>query len=67
MVTKIPSECGAHCSFPPSSVQTPTPLDVCLLGLMKSEVYKRKVDTLDELVTRILDDAAHIKKCEDQL
>ena len=34
---------------------------------MKSEVYKRKVDTRDELVARILDAAACIKKSEDQL
>ena len=34
---------------------------------MKSEVYKRKVDTRDELLARILDAAARIKKREDQL
>jgi hypothetical protein len=34
---------------------------------MKSEVYKRKVDTPDELLARILDAAASIKKREDQL
>jgi hypothetical protein len=34
---------------------------------MKSEVYKRKVDTQDKLPTCILDAAAHIKKCENQL
>jgi len=34
---------------------------------MKSEVYKRKVDTPDELVARILHAAACIKKREDQL
>jgi hypothetical protein len=34
---------------------------------MKSEVYKRKVDTRDELLARILDAAASIKKREDQL
>ena len=39
----------------------PTPLDVCLWGLMNSEVYERKVDILDKLVTRILDAAARIK------
>jgi hypothetical protein len=31
------------------------------------EVYKRKVDTPDELLARILDAAACIKKREDQL
>ena len=34
---------------------------------MKSEVFKRKVDTRDELLARILDAAALIKKREDQL
>jgi hypothetical protein len=44
-----------------------TPLDFCLWGWMKSEVYKRKVDTRDELLARILDAAAGINKSEDQL
>jgi hypothetical protein len=34
---------------------------------MKSEVYKRKVNIRDELLARVLDAAAYIKKCEDQL
>jgi hypothetical protein len=34
---------------------------------MKSEVYKRNVDTSDELLARILDAAACEKKREDQL
>jgi hypothetical protein len=34
---------------------------------MKSGVHKRKVDTRDELLARILDAAARIKKGEDQL
>ena len=34
---------------------------------MKSEVYKRNEDTRDELLARILDAAARIKKREDQL
>jgi len=34
---------------------------------MKSEVYKRKVDTRDELLARILDASAGIKNREDQL
>ena len=38
-----------------------TPLDFCLWVWMKSEVYKRNVDTRDELLSRILDDAAHIE------
>ena len=34
---------------------------------MKGGVYKRIVDERDELLSRILDAAAHIKKREDQL
>jgi len=34
---------------------------------MKSEVYKRKVDTPDELFSRYMDAAASMKTCEDQL
>ena len=36
--------------WPPRSPDL-TPLDVCLWGWMKSEVYKEKVNTRDELVT----------------
>jgi hypothetical protein len=43
------------------------PLDFCLRRLMKGEVYKRNMDTRDEMVARILDAAARIKKREDQL
>jgi len=43
-----------------------TPLEFCSWGWMKNEVYKRKVDTTDELLARILDAAGCIKKCEDQ-
>jgi len=43
----------------------PTPLDFCLWGWKKSEVYKRKEDTRDELLARILDIAASVKLCED--
>ena len=42
-------------------------LDFCLWGWMKREVYKRKVDTRDELLALILDAAGCIKKREDQL
>ena len=45
----------------------PTTLDFYLWGCMDSEAYKRKVDTRDELLARILDAAACIKKHEDQL
>ena len=43
-----------------------TTLDFCLWEWMKSEVYKRKVDTQDELLARMLDAAARTKKREDQ-
>jgi len=36
--------------------------DVCLWGWMKSEVYKEKVNTRDELVVRIMNSAALIKQ-----
>ena len=38
-----------------------TRLDFCLWLLIKSEVYKRKVDTRDELLAWILDAATRIK------
>jgi hypothetical protein len=38
------------------------PLDFCLWGWMKSEVYKEKVNTRDELVTLIMNSAALIKQ-----
>jgi hypothetical protein len=44
-----------------------TTSDFCLRSWVKSEVDKRKVDTRDELLARILDAAARFKKCEDQL
>jgi hypothetical protein len=45
------------------------PVDFCLWYWMKSEVYKREVDTRDELLAliRILNAVARIKKREDQL
>ena len=42
-------------------------LDFCLCGWMNSEVYKTKVDTLDELLASILDDAGCMKKRGDKL
>jgi len=37
-------------------------LDFCLWGRIKSEVYKEKVNTRDELVARIMNSAALIKQ-----
>jgi hypothetical protein len=39
-----------------------TPLDFCLWGGMKSEVYNEKVRKTDELVARIMNSAAPIKQ-----
>ena len=39
-----------------------TPLDFCLWGWMKSEVYKDKVNTRDELVARIMNSAALLQQ-----
>jgi hypothetical protein len=39
-----------------------TPLDFCLWGWMKSEVYKEKVNTRDELVARIRNSAVLLKQ-----
>jgi len=36
--------------------------DFCLWGWMKREVYKEKVNTRDELVARIMNNAALIKQ-----
>jgi len=36
--------------------------DFCLWGWMKSEAYKQKVNTRDELVARIMNSAAVIKQ-----
>ena len=44
-----------------------TTLNFPLWGWMKSEVYKIKLDTQDELLARMSDAAARIKRREDQL
>jgi len=57
---------GSTINWPPRSPDL-TPLDFCLWGLMKSEVYRKKVDTRDELLVIILDVIACIKECQDTL
>jgi len=52
---------GGHVQWPPRSPDL-TPLDFCLWGWMKSEVYEEKVNTRDELVARITNSAALIKQ-----
>ena len=41
---------------------SPIQIRICLWGWMKSEVYKEKVNTRDELVARIMNSAALIKQ-----
>ena len=36
--------------------------DFCLWGRMKSEIYKEKINTRDELVARIMNSATLIKQ-----
>ena len=56
---------GGHVQWPQRSPNL-TPLDFCLWGWMKSEVYKEKVNTRDKLVARIMNSAALIKQeCQD--
>jgi hypothetical protein len=45
---------GSYINWSPRSPDI-TPLDLCLWGWMKSEVYRRKVDTWDELPDRMMD------------
>jgi hypothetical protein len=44
-----------------------TPLNFCLWSWMKSEVYRRKVDTRNELLDRIMDAVARIQESQDAL
>jgi hypothetical protein len=39
-----------------------TPLDFCLWGWMKTEVYKEEVNTRDKLAARIMNSAALMKQ-----
>jgi len=50
-----------------SEFQVLSPLDFWFWGWVKNEVYKRKLDTRDEFLARILDTVASIQKREDQL
>ena len=52
---------GGHVQCPPRSPDL-TPSDFCLWGWMKSEVYKEKVHTREELVVRIMNSAALIRQ-----
>ena len=52
---------GGHVQWPARSPNL-TPLDFCLWGWMKSEVYKESVNTRHKLVARIMNSAAPIKQ-----
>jgi hypothetical protein len=52
---------GGHVQWPPRSPNL-TALDSCLWGWTKSEVYREKVNTRDELVARIMNTAALLKQ-----
>lgn len=57
---------GGPISWPARSPDL-TPLDFCLWGWLKSEVYKLKVDNRDALILRIMNAAAHIREQQDEL
>ena len=57
---------GSTINRPPRSPAL-TPLDFCLWDFIKSEVYRKNVDTRDELLINILDVIACIKKSQDEL
>jgi len=56
---------GSTINWPPRSPDL-TPLDFCLWGWKKSEVYRKKVDTRDELLINILDVTTCIKEHQDK-
>jgi hypothetical protein len=57
---------GCTIKWPPRSPDL-TLLDFCLRGWIKSEVYRRKVATWDELLDRIMDAIARIKERQNEL
>jgi len=57
---------GITINWPPRPPDL-TPLDFCLWGLMKSEVYRKKVYTRDEVLVNMLDVIACIKERQDAL
>jgi hypothetical protein len=57
---------GRMINWPPRSPDF-TPLDLSLLGWMKSKVYRRKVYTRDELFDHLMDVITHTKERQDAL
>jgi len=55
---------GITISWPPRSPDL-TPLYFCVWGYMKCELFRRKVDTEDELLDLITDVTARIKESQD--
>lgn len=57
---------GGVIAWPPRSPDL-TPLDYCVWGWLKSEVFKRRVDTREELLARIFHACAQVKECTNEL
>jgi hypothetical protein len=57
---------GGQINWPPMSPDL-TPLDYGLWEWMENQVYESKLNTRDALLARILDAAARIKECYDQV
>ena len=57
---------GSTINWPPRSPDL-TQLDFCFWGWIKSDVYRRKVDTRDEVLDHIMDVIARIKERQDAL
>jgi len=60
-------EFGFVAQYCPSLPPYCAPLSFCLWGWMKSEVYRTKVDTRDELLDLVMDVIASIKERQDAL
>jgi hypothetical protein len=60
-------EFGFGAQYCPSLLPYCTPLDFCLWGWKKSEVYRTKVDTRDKLLDLIMDVIARVKERQDAL
>jgi hypothetical protein len=58
--------CSGHVQWSPRSPDV-TPLDFCLWGWTKSEVYKEKVNIRDEFVARIMSAALLNQERQDNL
>jgi transposase len=65
----FPNRCigrGSTINLPPRSPDL-NPLDFCLWSWMKIKVYRRKVDTRDEVLDHVMEVIARIKERQDAL